>query len=298
GTVFNGQMWAVGGASGSPDGSVTYYYGDVYSSNNGSNWTKVNPNAPFGGRYGSQVLSYNGKLWLVGGNNNGTLKNDVWNSTNGSDWTQVLGASVTGTATQFSPREDFGALVYNNVMWVIGGYGPNFSNNDVWNSTDGVTWNQVLADGNPGATQFSRRWGIATAVYNNAMWVITGAFSIASNTNPTTVYSDVWTSTTGSSWSRVSLTNPFHSIYYSQGAVFNNQIWLTGAYLAGWGAQNIADHTPDGINWTLTSGPYAYRFYHLSLTYNNALWVIAGCDNICQSTSCAVTYLNDVWYTQ
>lgn len=298
GSVFNGQMWAVGGASGSPDGSVTYYYGDVYSSSNGSNWTKVNSSAPFGGRYGSQVLSYNGKLWLIGGNNSGTLKNDVWNSTNGSGWTQVLAASVTATATQFSPREDFGALVYNNAMWVIGGFSQGASNNDVWNSTDGVTWNQVLANGLPSATQFSRRWGIATAVYNNAMWVMTGAFSVSANTNPTTVYSDVWTSTNGSSWTRLSLANVFDSIYYSQGSVFNNQIWLTGAYLAGWGARNIADYTTDGINWTPTTGSFPFRFYHLSLTYNNALWVIAGCDNVCESTSCAVTYLNDVWYTK
>ncbi len=294
GAVFNGQMWAIGGAS----GPVTTYYSDVYSSSNGSNWDKVTGNAPFGGRYGSQVLSYNGQLWLIGGNNSGSLMNDVWNSTDGRTWNQVLASSTTVSLTQFSPREDFGAMVYNNAMWVIGGYSQGSSNNDVWNSTNGVTWNRVLASGAPSVTQFSQRWGIATAVYNNAMWVMTGAYSIASNTDPTTVYSDVWTSTTGSTWTRVSLANVFDSIYYSQGAVFNNQVWLTGAYLAGWGARNIADYTTDGINWTATSGSFPYRFYHLSLSYNNALWVIAGCDDVCQTPNCAVTYLNDVWYTQ
>src|SRR5579859_762900 len=49
GTVFNGSMWAVGGASGNADGSVTYYYSDVYSSGSGASWSKVNASAPFGG---------------------------------------------------------------------------------------------------------------------------------------------------------------------------------------------------------------------------------------------------------
>ena len=131
GSVFNNQMWALGGAAGSPDGSVTYYYSDVYSSGNGSSWTKVNAGAPFGGRYGSQVLSFNGKLWLIGGNNNGTLMNDVWSSTNGSAWNQVLAPTVSGTPAQFSPREDFGALVFNNAMWVIGGFSQGVNHNDV-----------------------------------------------------------------------------------------------------------------------------------------------------------------------
>lgn len=298
GAVFNGQMWAMGGAAGSPDGSVTYYYSDVYSSGSGSSWTKVNADAPFGGRYGSQVLSFNGQLWLIGGNSNGTLMNDVWSSSNGNAWTQVLAPSTSGTATQFSPREDFGALVYNGSMWVIGGFSQGASHNDVWNSTDGVTWNRVLADGAGGANQFSKRWGIATTVYNNAMWVMTGAYSITSNTDPTTVYSDVWTSTTGSAWTRLSLANIFDSIYYSQGAVFNNQVWLTGGFLANWGSRNLADSTVNGVNWTGTLASFPFRFDHLSLSYNNALWVIAGCNDVCQSTNCAVTYLNDVWYTQ
>jgi hypothetical protein len=294
GTVFGGQMWAIGGAS----GPVTTYYSDVYSSGNGFNWTKVNGSAAFGGRYGSQVLSYSGKLWLIGGNNSGTLMNDVWTSADGNSWTRLLAPTKAGTASQFSPREDFGALVYNNAMWVIGGFSQGSSNNDVWSSTDGVTWTQVLANGPPSVTQFSKRWGISTTVYNNAMWVMTGAYSTVPNSDPTTVYSDVWTSSTGASWTRLSIANIFDSIYYSQGAVFNNQVWLTGGYLAGFGARSLADYTTDGVNWTGTWGSFPFRFDHLTLSFNNSLWVIAGCDNVCQSTSCAVTYLNDVWYTQ
>src|ERR1035438_3685294 len=152
GTVFSGRMWVIGGAS----GPVTTYYSDVYSSDNGSNWIKVNGNAPFGGRFGCQVLSYNGQLWLIGGNNNGNLMNDVWNSTDGNSWTKVLTASSAGTSAQFSPREDFGSLVYNNEMWIIGGF-ANGPLNDVWTSTNGITWTKVLATSGGGANQFQAR---------------------------------------------------------------------------------------------------------------------------------------------
>ncbi|HVZ81943.1 MAG TPA: hypothetical protein VHE12_14235 [bacterium] len=226
------------------------------------------------------------------------MKNDVWSSLDGTNWTKILGSTTTGSATQFPPREDFTALVYNNLMWVIGGFDVGQSYNDVWNSADGITWNLVLANGTAGANHFSKRWGMSSAVYNNQMWLMTGAYSTIANSNPTTVYSDVWNSSTGASWTRISLSNIFYSMYYGQGVVFNNQIWLTGGYLAGWGARSITDSTTDGINWTPSSGPFDYRFYHLGLSYNNKLWIIAGCNNVCQSASCAITYLNDVWYTQ
>lgn len=295
GTVFNGQMWAIGGAS----GPVTTYYSDVYSSSSGSSWTKVNASAPFGGRYGSQVLSYNGQLWLIGGNSNGTLMNDVWNSTDGKTWTQVLAPTSGSTATQFSPREDFGALVYNNTMWVMGGFSMGGSTNDVWSSTDGKVWTKVTTPASvAGSTLFQRRWGLSAVVYNNAMWVLMGAYSVGTNSDPTTVYSDVWTSTTGSTWTQVSVSKIW-PIYYCGSSVFNNQIWLTGGFVPSYGSKNFVQYTSDGINWGGALASFPYRFYDLALSFNGALWVIAGCDDFCDTDPCPpISYLNDVWYTQ
>jgi leucine-zipper-like transcriptional regulator 1 len=296
GTVFNGQMWAIGGAS----GPVTTYYSDVYSSGNGSSWTKVNANAPFGGRYGSQVLSYNGQLWLIGGNNSGTLMNDVWSSSDGVTWTQVLAPSA-GTATQFTPREDFGALVYNNAMWVIGGF-SNGPNNDVWTSINGTNWTEVLADGAGGANQFKARWGLSTVVYNNLMWVIGGAIGNSSDA-VSLGYSDVWNSANGSVWTRLSTTaTPFGPSHYEQTVVnAENLLAVTGGALD-FDFTSISEYeydtSGDGINWNTGSFPGPARFYHLSLAFDNYVWVIGGCDNFCDSPSCGITYLNDVWYTQ
>ena len=299
GTVFNGSMWAIGGAAGNADGSVTYYYSDVYSSGNGSHWNKVNASAPFGGRFGSQLLAYNGQLWLIGGNNNGTLMNDVWSSSDGVSWTQVLAPNISGTATQFTPREDFCALVYNGSMWVIAGFSTGQSNNDVWTSNNGSTWTEVLADGSSNANHFGVRWGLSGVVYNNLMWIFNGASSTSANSDPTFAYADVWNSSTGNSWNLIS-NNQLSRVYYGQAITDNNQLFLTDGYLWNyWGPQDAVHISSDGINWNSYLASWPIRFGELSLSYNNSAWIIGGCDNVCTSMPCptTVTYYNDVWRT-
>jgi leucine-zipper-like transcriptional regulator 1 len=294
GTVFNNQMWAVGGAA--YNGSATVYYGDVYSSSSGSSWTKVNAGAPFGGRYGSQLLSFNGGLWLIGGNNNGTLRNDVWNSTDGNGWTRVLASTPAGTATQFSPREDFGALVYNGSMWVIGGWdGKN--ENDVWSSTDGITWTDV-SPAKKCSCKFAARWGLSTAVFNNQMWVFAGASSNTATENPDTLYGDAWNSAGGAAWTEAATYGGYGLLCYTQVVPLGSLLRLTGGYYI-YGGRNETASSPDGIQWTQANAAFPPRFYHLSLAYDNYVWVIGGADDYCdQANGCPVSYLNDVWRAQ
>lgn len=286
GTVFNNSMWIIGGAASDASASVTYWYGDVWSSGNGSSWTQATSGASFGGRYGSEVLTYNGKMWLIGGNQSNALKNDVWNSSDGVNWTQVLANGPAGP-TQFSTREDFGAVVFNNLMWVIGGApGPL---NDVWSSPDGITWTNVLANGPANVNHFDPRWGFAITVHNNRIWILGGA---KETPRPTNAFSDVWSSPDGINWTRVSNLNSFGTTYYHEAVTNNGEIWLTGGVNLPWGPRNTILDTPDGINWNyVTSSPYPPRFFHQSLSFNNKVWIIGGMDNILTRT-----YYNDVWH--
>jgi len=59
-------------------------------SSDGGNWTLVTPDGGFEPRFKHTTTSYEGLIWLVGGNNNKTNLNDIWNSSNGKDWTQVM----------------------------------------------------------------------------------------------------------------------------------------------------------------------------------------------------------------
>ena len=78
-------MYLLGGI----DNSTTYM-NDVWSSSDGKTWTQITDNATWPRRYGHLATGYNKKIWVMGGNNGGTLK-DVWYSSNGnaSRWTQA-----------------------------------------------------------------------------------------------------------------------------------------------------------------------------------------------------------------
>ena len=105
-------------------------------------------------------------MWLIGGRD-GAYKNDIWNSKDGENWTQV-----TTSGTIFSGRSYHQTLVFNNKIWVIGGYlGGATYEDDVWSSDDGVNWTQVT----PSGTIFSARHHHQALVYKNKIWVIGGS---------------------------------------------------------------------------------------------------------------------------
>ena len=53
-----------------------------------------------------------------------------------ADWKRVLGHAP------FEPRDSAAELVFNNKMWIIGGYLPSL-NDDVWSSSNGTDWEKV-----------------------------------------------------------------------------------------------------------------------------------------------------------
>ena len=73
----------------------------------GINWTKQRDNLPFGKRSHSQIINFNGILYL--------LNNDVWASKNGCEW-ELL------TKELFKSEDIFGysAAVLNNKIWLLG----------------------------------------------------------------------------------------------------------------------------------------------------------------------------------
>jgi hypothetical protein len=136
--VFNNKMWVIGGNDyqGGP------YLNDVWSSSDGVNWTQVTANAGWPARTNPTGLTYGGKIWIMGGNASFPYFNDVWSSIDGINWIQSTQHAA------WSPRYGFPVVVLNNKMTIFGGVEsqtvPNDSTiNDVWTSSDGVTWTQM-----------------------------------------------------------------------------------------------------------------------------------------------------------
>lgn len=193
---------------------------DVWKSVDGIDWINLTKNnSVIGPRFGHSTISFNGKLYVLGGfsNVNGFL-NDVISSSDGINW------SVVNSNASWSPRGDHSSVVFNNKMWVIGGHYQGWPQygieiyadtveqysislnggvtwelsklnyfNDVWSSSDGVKWQKENSE-----NLFSGRRGHSLNVLNNKMYIIGGSSA------PAQYLGDVYESSNGSVWNKIS----------------------------------------------------------------------------------------------
>ena len=116
--------------------------------------------------------------------------NDIYTSTDGINWTEVASESV------FEIRANHTSLVYDNKMWVIGGWQAVTNQEtmeqdvisfaDVWYSDNGTEWNKLS-----GSDSYTGRLGHASTVFENKI-LISGGLNIDQDDNLRSHYNDVW----------------------------------------------------------------------------------------------------------
>jgi hypothetical protein len=176
GAVFQGKMWLLGGIERYYDGDQLL--GDVWNSADGVHWNQVTKKAPWPARAYHGVLVYQNKLWLMGGGNyvpTYRAYNDVWCSSDGREWKQVTGRAA------WTPRIWFSSLVYQDRMWLLGGWSNQPSKNwsDVWYSSDGARWKPLVTE-----QSWSPRHEQSAYVHDGKMWILAG--------NEWPLVNDVW----------------------------------------------------------------------------------------------------------
>ena len=223
----------------------------------------------------NKMVVFNGEVWSVGGYNSYStvLQSDVWKSSNGRNWQSV-------TSDQFPSRRDHSLTVFDNKLWVIGGSTDSSSGDleeldDVWYSSDGLTWNLATDD----ALGVPNIGSHEAVVFNNKLFII------KSGVNEGAAGSTVWSSSDGITWNRDS-NNAFpHRVFFSA-TVFDNDIYVIGgAFGDPFVYYNAIYKSSDGINWIEVSPAaevFSRRALHKTLTYENKLWVFGGID---ESTS-------------
>lgn len=188
----------------------------------------------------------------------------------GVNWTQA-----TATAP-WAPRGDQASLVFDNKMWIIGGYDTNTYNNlnDVWYSTNGIDWTEATT---------SADWPIrdypGVISFNGKLWLMGGL------ANGIDLLNDVWYSTDGVNWTFAG--NASWSPRMNFGLIsFNNKMWVIGGYYT----DSDVWYSSDGINWTeaTASAAWSGRRDLQAIVFNNKMWVIGGNDGLVK---------NDVWFS-
>jgi len=209
--VFNNKMWVIGGFT---DGGRS---SEVWSSSDGATWTLETTSALFSPRADHAAVVFNNKIYVVGGSD-GTMKNDVWSSSDGINWTEE---TISGSL--FSARQAHSLTVFNGQMYLIAGADLDGQQllrqrNDIWTSSDGITWTEVSVTGN----QFLERWIHGAIVHKNLLWVIGG------DDNTSARFNDVWTSPDGATWTQQT-SSPIFDVRDQIGIfIFNNRLWISG----------------------------------------------------------------------
>ncbi len=241
--------------------------------------------AEFTARQGHASAAFDGKLWVIGGNDIDNIQHDVWSSADGATWT--LETADPG----FETRSSHASVVFQNQLWVIGGVsfrqidnGPGvpptdelYYLEDVWSSTNGTDWVEQ-AD----TVGFGPRDGITAGVLGDKIFVI-GGF------DGTDYKNDVWSTTDGVTWVEETASAEFSPRSGHTTAIFDNKIWVAGGW-NGVDTYNDVWYSSDGVTWTEATddGPFSLPVNMTMTAFDGKLWVIGGF---------TTTAVNDIWYS-
>ena len=158
-------------------------------------------------------------------------------------------------------RASGAAFVFGGKMWVLGGWNGGAALNDIWNTSDGVNWTQVMTN-----APWMARDQIPSLVYSNRIWVI-GGRNYASRLN------DVWSSADGVNWIQDSAAWTKRTgegaavsngkLYVIGGEntdyVYTNDVWFsTGSGLSSIPNTNILETVPWQYTPTVSGSGYTF----------------------------------------
>jgi len=193
---------------------------DVWCSADGANWTATTTAAPWGAREFAELVSFNGRLWIIGGFAGGAYA-DIWSSADGVSWAQETARAEFGE--RFSHR----VVTDGKQLWLVAGSnGYQSAQRDVWSSTDGRSWTVVTS-----SAQFSARSDPGAEYLNGQLWVIGGGDD------------EVWSSTVGDIWSKHSLSAAVPGASVLAMVPFKSRLWALGDEMQLWSSAN-------GMDWT------------------------------------------------
>lgn len=172
---FSGALWIVGGYR---DGREN---GEVWRSTDGLNWIRVVDRAPWSPRANPELVTFRGRLYLIGGGAiDGPSANDVWSTADGLNWRRET--------PEIAPEHPIGftAIVFDDRIWLLGANRSGRFSSEMLVSGDGRTWRAERAPWSP-------RGGIGAWTAGDALYITGGKYSVEHNGEHRFSYSnDVW----------------------------------------------------------------------------------------------------------
>jgi N-acetylneuraminic acid mutarotase len=306
---YNNKLYLMGG-TGSDENGIQGRMNDLWEYNPATNlwaWLKgskfisssgslgtigvpASTNLPVA-RDASATWTYNNKLYLFGGNFNGSIYlNDTWvfdPATN--NWTLIKGPytannvgiygtlGVENTANYPGSRDNATSWTYNNKLYLMGGYGYTSSGlgklNDIWEYnpiTNNWTWSNgpntingiTIASGSPNLLKPGSRYYANSFLINDNVYIM-GGFGPDANGN-TGILNDLW---------RYNLTTKLFT--FLKGSTIKDQFGVYGT---------------QGVSNSLNK-PGA-KYWATGWVYNKKIYLFGGNG---YGSSGTASYMNDLW---
>jgi hypothetical protein len=201
----------------------------------------------------------------------------------------------------FAARDGAGALVFDDKMWLLGGWNPDdkdhfsvtgHTNSEVWTATDGAAWTLV----NLGAP-WEGRHTAGYVVHRGRMWIIGGDPLRGHYQN------DVWNTSDGTHWEKIADRVPWAQRALHCTLAFKDKIWVFGGQTIPQFAPeketfyNDVWRTDDGVKWTkvLDHAPWPPRgMIGGSAVLNGRMWILGG-GTYDTPLAPKRNFYNDVW---
>ena len=274
---FNGQLMILAGLD--TGGNKK----DIWLSDDGNVWQYVSADMDFAPDRGEKYVSFDDKLWIIGGRRTLGLGNyeytDLWSTSNALSWQSV------DIPDAVANRTNHAVVVFQDKIWVIGGVieDENASNgqsyaNDIWSTSDGINWIQITP-----SAPFEPRALHNLVVHDEKLWVIGGTYYDDGDK----YFNDMWVSEDGVSWSKKNSTAIFPDRSLFRVKVYDEKLWVIGGFYEDPAIINPEDtyfndvwFSEDGLQWTqvISELPFGNRSWYGQTVFKDNIWLFGGYD--------------------
>jgi hypothetical protein len=268
--VLNGEMLALNNGG--------------WTSKDGANWTKTDlPESGLNSAY-QKFVQFGGAVYALGAMQGNyldfKLSTKISRTRDGKTW------EVLSEKSNLPARVFYGAAVFKDKIWLVGGWDGKKYYNDVWNSADGVNWTRVTEK-----AAWSERTASIIVFKNKLLLIGGGVIDGDKNVNPDSG-NEFWTSEDGVNWTQIKTNREKNR--GGTPIVFDDKLWLVGAN-RGNEFQSGVLFSEDIKNWQEMKAPWSPRGAVAVWIFGDKLFMTGGKSSYVKNGETKFVYSNDVW---